>query len=373
MADGRLTGTGGQGPGGDSGPPVAAQTGGLTPRRSPAAGAGESHPEFSALAPLLEEGLTRHLGRPFRAAAVEGRPLGRGSTHPISRLLVTADSGEQVPVIFKRLSPRPEPKGHRREVLVYRRLLEGQRFGAPALYASVYDEAGGRYWLFLEDVGRRTVAEGDLPDWAGAVRRLAELHGPYLGRADDLRALGCLGERGAGYYHFLAGRARRNLQQAEAGQALARFDALLAGFEYVVAHLVSQPQTLVHGDIHPDNFLLQPGHRVRLLDWETASVGLGALDLVRLLDGWGADRPKFVDIYWEELVRHRRAYAAPLALSVPFDREAFEVTLRYCALLVPVIHLGWDAERCRDASFVGEALRRLERYRQRLGERQGAC
>jgi hypothetical protein len=340
MADGRLTEAPDHDAGGDSGPPAA------------------------ALAPLLEEGLTRHLGRPFRVATVEGRLLGRGSTHPISRLLVTADSGEQVPVIFKRLAPRPEPKGHRREVLVYRRLLAGQRFGAPALYASAYDEPGGRYWLLLEAVGRRPVTEGDLPDWAGAVRRLAELHGSYLGRDGELRALGCLGERGAAYYHFLAGRARRNLREADAGQALARLDALLTGFEDVVAHLVGQPQTLVHGDIHPDNFRLQPGHRVRLIDWETASVGLGALDLARLLDGWGSDRPKFVAIYWDELGRH---------LSAPCDREALEVTLRYCAFLLPVIHLGWEVEHCRDASFVGDALRRLERYRQRLGEAQGAC
>src|SRR5262249_61074587 len=91
-----------------------------------------------------------------------------------------------------------------------------------------------------------------------------------------------------------AGRgARRHLVQAGQGQALRGFDRLMARFDSVVDHLVRQPRTLVHGDVFPHNIVLQPGPRIRPIDWEAAAVGLAAWDLARLLDGWGKDRPPF--------------------------------------------------------------------------------
>jgi hypothetical protein len=307
----------------------------------------------------LEEGLAACLGRRLRVTGMECRPL-EASTHPIDRLRVTLDSGEQLPVVFKRLRAEDDPKGHRREVLVYRRLLTGRRFGAPLAYASVYDEARGSYWLFLEDVGEGSVGTGDLEDWAAAVRRLAEMHGTYLGREGELRALGCLGEHGADYYHGLANKARCHLRLAGAHRALARFDGLMARYGDVVDHLVRQPRTLVHGDVYPDNFLLQPGGEVRVIDWESAAVGLAALDLARLLDGWGTDRPALVEAYREELVKHAK---------MPFDRDAFDGALWYCETLTTLIHLGWEEEHCRDAAFVEDSLRHLERV-WRPGERE---
>src|SRR5262245_5762401 len=142
--------------------------------------------------PLLEEGLSTHLGRAVHIAALEGQPLEAQSTYPIDRLRVTLTSGEEIPVIFKRLSAAPGSKGGRREVLIYRRLLAGQRFGAPALYGYVHDHAQGRFWLFLEDLGEETLGGGDFHDWLAAVRLLAQMHATYHGREEGLRALDCL-------------------------------------------------------------------------------------------------------------------------------------------------------------------------------------
>src|SRR3712207_7998461 len=57
------------------------------------------------------------------------------STHPISRLNVTLDSGEQLTVIFKGLQPRPDPDVRRR-ILIHRRLLADGCLDAPTVYAS---------------------------------------------------------------------------------------------------------------------------------------------------------------------------------------------------------------------------------------------
>jgi serine/threonine protein kinase len=306
---------------------------------------------------LLEEGLGRWFDRPVRIASLNGEPLERRSTYPIDRLWVTLDSGEQLPVIFKRLQAAEGPKGNRREVLVYRRLLDGGRFGAPALYASAYDEPAGRYWLFLEDVGENSLKAGDDDDWLAAVRLLARMHGEYLGREEALRALGCLGEQDAEYYHAIARTARRHLDRSGAQVALARFDALMARFPSLVAHLVRPLRTLVHGDIFPENLLLQPDPRVRLVDWESAAVGLGTWDLARLLDGWGDDKPAFIAAYLDAL--------APLT-PVTVDRRDFDHTFAGCEVLNVLWHFGWEEEACRDAAFVESGLEALAAAWQRL-------
>ena len=299
---------------------------------------------------VLEEGLSRYFGRPVHIAALERQALEEQSTYPIERLRVTLVSGEELSVIFKRLRGQPRFKGSRREVLIYRSLLAGQRFGAPALYASAYDEARGHYWLFLEDVGDETL-HGDHDNWLAAVRWLAEMHGVYWGQDEELRSLGYLAEQGPDYYQMLADAARRHLRLAGARRARVRFDSLMARYDAVVAYLVHQPRTLVHGDVLPHNLLLQPGPRIRPIDWEDAAIGLAAWDVARLLDGWGTDKPIFLAAYLSELARHA---------AVPLDQQAFHRALDHCAILNVLCHLGWDLKACRDASFVDGLLDELE-------------
>src|SRR5262249_31210259 len=162
---------------------------------------------------VLEQGLSAHFGRPLRIAGLERQPLAT-SSHAIERLQVMLASGERLRVVFKQLQPGEKLYGNEREVLIYQRLLDGERFGAPALYASVCDEGERRYWLFLEDLGSSTLDEGEVEEWFAAVRWLARMHGTYHGREDGLRALACLMEHGPAYYHMVAQTARQNLELA---------------------------------------------------------------------------------------------------------------------------------------------------------------
>ena len=306
---------------------------------------------------VLELGLSAHFGRPVRIAGLRRRPLAT-SSHAIERLRVTLDSGERLRVVFKRLQPGEKLYGNEREVLVYRWLLDGERFGAPALYASVYDEAEGRYWLFLEDLGPSTLDEGDVEEWFAAVRWLARMHGIYHGREDDLRGLGCLMEHGPAYYHTVAQTARRNLELAGVGEALVRFDALMRRYDSLVNYLAGEPRTLVHGDIFPQNLIIQPGGRIRAIDWESAAVGLGAWDLARLLDGWGSMKAAFLTVYIAEFERH---------VGVPLDREGFQRLFEHCEILNALWYLRWSVEACQDAPVVEELLADMETRWQRLG------
>jgi aminoglycoside phosphotransferase (APT) family kinase protein len=300
---------------------------------------------------VLEAGLTEHFERPIEIVDVKAQPLPT-SSHVISRLTVTLASGERLPVIFK--SPRPgEPLyGNEREVLIYRSVLRGGRFGAPTLYASVYDATNGRYELFLEDLGDATLNDSGSRTWEAAAQWLAELHAAYLGREEELRSLGCLMEHDATYYRMVAHAARRKLELANVDAAvLARFDELTRPLESLIAYLVRQPRTFVHGDIFDANLMVQPGRRIRAVDWESAAIGLGAWDLSRLLDGWGPERELLRSAYLEKL-------EARLALS--FDRRAFDRTFAHCRVLDILWHLRWSVDACRDAAFVEAELTRLE-------------
>src|SRR6266481_6303412 len=132
---------------------------------------------------------------------------------------------------------RPEPNGNRREVLVYQRLLAGGRFGAPGVYASVFDEDCGRFWLFLEDVGYLTLNHGDQEEWTASVLLLAKMHGEHLGCDAELRALNCLADHDASYYRAIAARARQNMVLAGDRQTLARYDALMRPFDALADEL----------------------------------------------------------------------------------------------------------------------------------------
>jgi hypothetical protein len=307
---------------------------------------------------VLEQGLSAYFGRPVQIAGLRRRPLAT-SSHSIDRLRVILGSGERLRVIFKRLSPGEELYGNEREVLIYRRLLDGERFGAPALYASVFDEDERRYWLFLEDLGPSTLDDGDVEEWFAAVRWLARMHGTYHGREADLRALACLMEHGPAYYHMLAQSARRNLNLAGARKALRRFDELMGRYDSLVAYLVGQRRTLVHGDVFAENLVLQPGARIRPIDWESAAIGLGAWELARLLEGWGSMKAAFVSAYLAEFKRH---------FAEPFDHAGFRHLFAHCQVLNSLWHLRSSVEACQDAVFVEDLLRTMETRWQRFRE-----
>jgi len=319
---------------------------------------------------ILLEGLCNSFRRPVEIVHTEWQPVEYASTHPIDRLQVRLGSGELLSMIFKRLRSEPVdrgreelPKGNHQEVAIYRHVLADRRFGAPALYASVVDEVHGRYWLFLEDVGEQALEEVGMGTWFAAVRWLAEMHGAYLGREGELRELDCLQEHGPEYYHTIARIARQNLFLAGSAE-LGRFDNLMKDFEAMVARLSSQPRTLVHGDIFEQNLMVQPGPRIRPIDWESAAIGLPALDLARLLDGWeGQERRSLVSSYLETLELHARA---------PIDVARIDLALGPCRLVSGLIHLAWELWACQDAAFVDGWLTSMEWSRHHLGkERAG--
>jgi hypothetical protein len=314
--------------------------------------------ERSLAEDVLAEGLNKSLGRAVEVTAVTWVAEPQESSHPIDRLRVGLRSGDVLSVVFKRLRPTSADadlarhrKGGPREVLVYRSLLSRGRLGAPLLYASRHDPGRGHFWIFLEDVGQETLETASTDAWRASVVWLAGMHGAYLGREHDLRNMTFLPEAQTDGLHHLAGIARCNLVSADCPE-IDRFDDVVAVLRSAPLFLDRQLRTLLHGDIFTHNLAVQPGPRIRPLDWEQACIGWGAWDLARLLDGWESEeRENLLDLYLHTIAGRA---------SGPFDREAFLRMLDWCELLSELSHLGWHPEQCTDRAFVRGILNTLE-------------
>ena len=89
--------------------------------------------------------------------------------------------------------------------------------------------------------------------------------------------------------------------------------AVLAQLAEIDAMVASRPFTLVHGDLRADNLLFEPDSRdpiATILDWQTATRSLGAMDLAYLIGGSEptAERSGHLDelleLWHGELVAH---------------------------------------------------------------------
>lgn len=308
---------------------------------------------------ILERGLSEREGRSVVIAGLERRPLHTYSTHPIHRLEAVLADGRRRSVIFKRLRAKPG-KDIARELLLYERMLSGGRFGAPELYASLCDPVRGRYWLFLEDVGGFGLGWCETDEWEPAFRWLARMHAELQDRAEELRGFGCLPEHDEAFYRGLAGAAGRSLVALGTERAHRRFTLLAEeGLESTVEYLTSQPRTFVHGDMSCKNVMVQPGLRIRAIDWEWAAIGCAAWDLSKLLAGWGSEKSRFLAAYLDELDHH-----AP----VPLDRRALERALVHCDALKVLWYLRWWVDGCEQPAVVDRMLDDLERRWGMTGE-----
>jgi Phosphotransferase enzyme family len=263
---------------------------------------------------ITDDELSELIGtRPLRR-----RPFEYRSSAPLIELEV-----DERPLLLKDLSPGGLTErtraakldfmhDPRREIEVYRSLLEGADLGTPALVASAVDPERERYWLVVEKVrGTELYQVGELERWQQAAKWLARLHDRFVGTDPG---------------EFLAryDRSYFELWPSRAGVSLRGYDA-------VVDRLADLPRTLVHGELYASNVLVAEG-RVCVVDWELAGIGPGVLDLAALTLGLPeADADTLVETY-------------RLALERPPDARQFGCDLDYARLHLAIQWLGWSPD-----------------------------
>jgi len=238
----------------------------------------------------LAAGLNAALAGVGRAGgvAIAGRATNDySSTFPSERLLCRFADGSTHALWCKFGDGRTHASfGHRGDVRyearVYRDLLAGLPLALPE-YFGTFERADGEVWLFVESLDGAVEVEEFAPQempraaaWAGEFHRLMA---PRV--ADP--ALGFVTRYDADYHRQWPRRTR-----ALAGhwhERLPWLDGLCERAEAFAPELVREAATVIHGEYTPSNVLAR-GAAVYPVDWESAAIGLGEIDLVCLTDKW---------------------------------------------------------------------------------------
>jgi aminoglycoside phosphotransferase (APT) family kinase protein len=337
---------------------------GRDPSRGPARrpGAGDD----ARLRRTLERLLTRAEGRAVRIAALTRRPSPFASLFPAEVVTLALRGGGERAVFRKRLgdeqADHPEKRRRDREIRVYEELLAADGdLPAVRYYGTEWDEAAQRRDLFLEYVPDWDLRYQELAHWFTAAERLASLHAHFAARAERLGAGGYLLRLDAAYLREWAERALRGV--AAYGDApSAALRRVVEQYAPVAELIARQPATLVHNDLAPKNVLADRATapaRISFVDWETAGVGCGVLDLVDL--SYGLDAAAAAQM--------RASYCAPLAGTglLPDDGPERERLVAACELHKTMHRLAhaasWGLPADTVARWVSEAAGLLARVR----------
>jgi Ser/Thr protein kinase RdoA (MazF antagonist) len=212
-----------------------------------------------------------------------------------------------------------------------------------------------RWALLLEYIDAWSLKYYDLPQWAGAVRRLADLHAHFAAQPARLSRCDALLRFDADYFRAWAQRALDAAARCAADLGR-RLEPVVHESGIAAEFIVSMPPTLVHNDLSPKNVLLdrsQEPSTVAFVDWEMAGIGCGLLDLAHLTYGLDAAGVRWLcDAY-------RTAWSGPVPL--PANDSEFGRPFASCQLHKTLYRLArWEAWRvppARVAQWVSEAER----------------
>ncbi len=239
----------------------------------------------------LVTGLTEVLG-------VDGSPGVRildrspaiwSSTYPSEVVTCQVGRDDQLKLYCKYMAGlRYESFGHRGgvpyEVEVYRHVLAGLLLPVPRFYGAYRPPATDDVWLMLQylDQGSR-VTKGPQPESVlQAARWVGSFHAANEARISRPE-LSFLKTYDAEYY---LGWVRRTLRFAgEVRPNLGWLGSLCKRFEECIGILLSPPLTIIHGEFYPHNILISGG-RVYPIDWESAAIASGEVDLAALTEAW---------------------------------------------------------------------------------------
>ena len=168
------------------------------------------------------------------------------------------------------------------EAEVYQHVLPAVQMSAPT-FVGIHTEPGPREtWLILEYIDRSRRAKTCAASMAAAAQWIGRFHRFNEGRLSS-PSLSFLTKYDAEYY---LGWARRTLLLAdELHRGFPWLPRLCQRFEEFVDCLLKPPVTVIHGEYTPGNVLIRDG-LVYPVDWESAAVAAGEIDLACLTQRW---------------------------------------------------------------------------------------
>jgi len=294
------------------------------------------------------DALKRGLASALQSEGVGGRSLtilGRESTPYATTFpceIVTCRIGRGKPSrLFCKYTAGIDYTGHghrggvAHEIATYRRILAQTNKFRPRFYGGYTDSETGQYWLFLEylDGSLRVGKLNDPAAMGKTARWIAQFHvsSQRLLSQEPLRFL----KRYDKEYYL--GWISRTVDFAGPNYRNSSWlHHLYAHAEKLMSPLLDSVPAIIHGEYYQHNILFHQGH-VCPIDWESAAVGEGLIDLACLTDGW---KSKIADACKATYVRTRWPEEVP---------AEFERVLKAARLYMTVRWLGDDPDFTRSA------------------------
>lgn len=175
------------------------------------------------------------------------------------------------------------------ELAVYQHVLQPSGLSAPALFGGYADPVTGHTWLIVQYVeGAQLPEVPHLEPVPQAAHWIGRFHCVNESRLAHLPE-GLLIQYDAEHYR---GYARRTWEFAsEDHRRLSWLRTLCERSGEVIEELLAPPLTVIHGEYCPAN-ILYAGGAICPVDWESAAVAAGEIDLAALSDG-----------HWPEIVQ----------------------------------------------------------------------
>jgi thiamine kinase-like enzyme len=320
----------------------------------------------------LTAALSEYFNAPCRIIHLQRDISDYSSSYSVEELQLELENGSTLKLIFKNLSSsallddarRSRPEfllDPRREIEVYRSILNHNAMDTATCYGSIIDENNDHFWLFLEKVPAVELYQvGEFETWLKVAQWLAGLHKQFSGKIETLVNEVPLLRYDQDFYALWPRRAQLfSLQNSTSSQV--GIKRLVNNYDKVIERLLSLPTTLVHGDFYASNILVQnapEGLRICPVDWEMAAAGPGLVDLAALVSGqWSTDEETaLISAYLHTLY--------PGQLSQLVQQKIFE-DVAYCQLHIALQWLGWAAAwsppKEHQTDWLQQALRLVDR------------
>jgi Phosphotransferase enzyme family len=253
----------------------------------------ESHtllPDDQLLKARLESALGGNgsVGEGF--TILQRQPNAYASTFPSEIVRCRLGNGSELCLLCKYgAGQSPGTAGHRGgvayEAAVYHHLLPSLHLSAPRYYGSHSDAESGRTWLIIEFV-EHGIRASEVPAPAAALRLAARWIGRFHA-ANEARLATApfpfLSTYDPDYYRQWA---RRTAQFARDWHLRCPWlPTLCERFADCVDALCGTKLTVIHGEYGPKNILVRD-EEIYPVDWESAAVAAGEIDLASLTQKW---------------------------------------------------------------------------------------
>jgi aminoglycoside phosphotransferase (APT) family kinase protein len=224
------------------------------------------------------------------------------STFPSEIVVCRIDGGREIS-LFCKYCAKPVRDGHGNrggveyEAQIYEGILRRCTLTVPRFYG-FYKGPDGRCWLVLSNLpGTTRVSRASDPQaMLKAARWLACFHARNEVRASRESTFAGLIRYDRNYF---LGWVHRTMKYTKvSGQGLDWLDALCERFETLIPVLLEPPLTVIHGEYYSQNVLFHKGEPYPV-DWESAAVACGELDLASLTDNWPDEISRHMEHIYE--------------------------------------------------------------------------